>query len=65
MRGEVERADSERRGVFPKRWGTPHGTAFSEERAIWVANTVRRHMIAMRSTTEQRQAELERKRRTP
>ena len=41
---QIEHAnDRGRRGAdFPKEWGTPPGTMFSQERAAWVAANVRR-----------------------
>lgn len=66
MTGEVELADEDRnRGVFPRSWGPPRGSTFSDERRAWVANNVRRHVLARRQTPAERIAYLERKRRTP
>lgn len=38
MTGPVESSAGARGlGVFPPEWGTPPGTTYSEERALWVA----------------------------
>ena len=40
--GPMESADGSRgAGVFPAEWGSPPGSQFSEERAVWVARKVR------------------------
>ena len=60
-----EHADGDHRGAFPSSWGVPRGERGSEERAGWVLAQVRRLVIGRKQTPEQRQALLQRKRRSP
>lgn len=41
-RGEVETAAARARGIadFPKRWGTPQGDSYSEERQAWIRKNI-------------------------
>ncbi len=46
MSGDLEHAGGAgpvQRGTFPEEWGTPHGAAYSIERAAWVRDQVLRH----------------------
>lgn len=40
--GEIETAAARSRGIsdFPKRWGTPQGERFSEERQAWIRKNI-------------------------
>lgn len=43
--GGVEAATGGHHPDFPRAWGTPPGSQFSEERAAWVRDRVREHDI--------------------
>jgi hypothetical protein len=43
--GDIEAGDGVRVSTFPESWGPPPGRQYSEERASWVKNHVREHMI--------------------
>jgi hypothetical protein len=44
--GDVELADGGFGRSFPAEWGRPKGSQFSEERAAWIREQVRRHVAA-------------------
>ncbi|MDR6862163.1 hypothetical protein [Phycicoccus sp. 3266] len=63
MTGSVESSSHARGlGVFPPEWGTPPGTTFSEERALWVAMNITRRgatsQRALRRVEEMRMRDL-------
>ena len=41
---DVEYGDEGWKSPFPKEWGRPPGSAYSEERAAWVKSHVRTHV---------------------
>jgi hypothetical protein len=40
----VEYGDEGFKSPFPSEWGTPPGSAYSEQRALWVRRKVREHL---------------------